>query len=127
MIMCLGAINAVIYGLLLSAWSSSADHAITLVAVVLLVQVIFSGLIPLENMNSAFAAVTSICITRWTYGGLCGVAELPRRWTDLGLGPQVHDLFRTEISTASTALVAMALIGIGLVWTVLAAKDRERD
>jgi len=123
----LGALNAVLLGLLISAWASSSDQAVSMVAVLLLLQVIFSGLIPLENMNIVFQGFSALCMTRWAYGGLCGVTDLPKRWTDVGLGSQVHDLFRTPVSTA---LIVMVMMGLGLfavLWAMLVTRDERRS
>lgn len=123
----LGALNAVLLGLLISAWASTSDQAISIIAVLLLLQVIFSGLIPLENMNLVFQGFSALCMTRWAYGGLCGGTDLPRRWADVGLGSQVHDIFRTPILTA---LIMLMLMGLGLfaaLWTMLVTRDESRN
>ena len=123
----LGALNAVLLGLLVSAWASSADQAVTLVAVLLLLQVIFSGLIPLEDMNILFQGFSALCMTRWSYGGLCGVTNIPKRWTGVGLGSQVHDLFRTHVPTAITVLIVMGLGLFGALWVMLVVRDKRQS
>lgn len=122
----LGALNAILLGLVVSAWASSSDQAVTLIAVLLLLQVIFSGLLPLENMNIIFQGLSAICMTRWVYGGLCGVTEIPKRWTDVGLGSQVHDLFRTPVATAITILILMSLVFFATLWAILVTRDERR-
>ena len=123
----LGALNAILLGLVISAWASSSDQAVTLIAIILLLQVIFSGLIPLENMNIAFQGFSALCMARWTYGGLCGVTELPKRWADVGLGSQVHDLFRTPVATAITILILMSLGLFAALWVLLVKRDERRS
>ena len=123
----LGALNATLLGLVVSAWASSSDQAITLIAVLLLLQVIFSGLIPLENMNFVFQGFSALCMTRWAYGGLCGVTYIPKRWTDVGLGSQVHDLFRTPIVAAIIVLILMSLGLFAALWAILVTRDERRS
>lgn len=123
----LGGLNAVLLGLLISAWASSSDQAVSTVAVLLLLQVIFSGLIPLENMNIVFQGFSALCMTRWAYGGLCGVTDIPKRWTDVGVGSQVHDLFRTPVSTAIIVLMLMSLGLFAALWTMLVSRNERQS
>ncbi|MCW3097714.1 MAG: modulated efflux pump with fused ATPase and integral rane subunit [Chthonomonadaceae bacterium] len=123
----LGGLNAVLIGLWISAQASSPDQAITAVALVLLLQVVFSGLIPLEHMNGLFAAFAALTSTRWTYGGLCGGMSVADRWSDSGLGSQVQDVFHTSTVTAVAVLSLMCVFwGIVLYRTML-SRDRSRN
>jgi len=121
----LGALNAVLLGLVVSAWAQSGDQAITLAALLLLLQVIFSGLVPLERMNTAFGAIASICALRWSYGGLCGVTDLADRWEALGLGRQVGDVFRTQAGMALGVLGACGALALLVAATALTVHDKR--
>jgi ABC-type multidrug transport system ATPase subunit len=127
LVLFLGSVNAALIGLCVSAQASSTDQAITLVALILLLQVIFSGLIPLEQMNSVFQWITSLNAMRWTYGGLCGATDIPTHFTNTGLDMQVADVFRTGAPTAAAVLAAMAAAELVAVWIVLATRDKHRN
>lgn len=122
----LGALNAILLGLVISALSSSADQAITLVAVLLLLQVLFSGLVPLQKLPEAMRWIASMCATRWSYGGLCGLTELSPRWNEIGLGPWVDDVMRTAPRRAIEVLCLLAGLKGALLWGALEWKDRSR-
>ena len=115
LVLFLGAVNALILGLFISTKSSSPDQAITIVALVLLLQVIFSGLIPLEQMNAVFQGIAGLNLTRWIYGGLCGGIGLQTRLEDLGLSSHVQDLFKTPAANAAWVLFVMISIGLPLL------------
>jgi hypothetical protein len=117
----LGAICAVLLGLTISALAASTDQSITLVAAFLLAQVLFSGLISLENLSVLVRWVPALCATRWSYGSLCAVTDMANRWSNLGLGSQVHDVMNTPVGEAWLALMVMAAV---LVWAVWAALKR---
>lgn len=122
----LGALNAILLGLVISALSSSADQAITLVAVLLLLQVLFSGLMSLEKLPESIRWIASMCDTRWSYGGLCGLTELSPRWNELGLGSWVDDVMRTTPRRAIEALCLLAGLKGALLWGAMEWKDRRR-
>jgi hypothetical protein len=121
--MFLGTLGAMLLGLLLSALATTTDQAITLVAVFLLQQVIFSGLIRLEKLNESIRWVASLTLTRWSYGGLCRITDLPHRWREVGLGSQVHDVLETDPGTAWLWLAGLALVYLGGTLLVLRWKD----
>jgi hypothetical protein len=107
----LGSLNAILLGLLISAGTSNPDQAITLSALALLGLVVFSGLVPLERLNS-LQILANVCSLRWTYGGLCSALELPKRWDSVGLGSLVQDLHRTSVQTAQVSLIVLAVVTV---------------
>ena len=119
-------LNAITLGLLLSALASSPDQAITLVAALLLVQVLFSGLVPLQKLPDWLRPMASLCAVRWGYGGLCGLVDLPARWQQLGLGPWLDDTMRTEAKHAVQMLSLLAVGSFGATWLALEWKAKRR-
>jgi len=125
--MFLGAVGAMLLGLLLSALATTTDQAITLVAVFLLQQVIFSGLIRLEKLSGSIRWVASLTLTRWSYGGLCGITELSHRWREVGLGSQVHEVLKTDLGQAWLAMVSLSLVYLVGILLVLRWRDKRDD
>lgn len=125
-ILFLGAMTAVLIGLWVSAWASSPDQAITIVALIMLLQVIFSGLIPLEQMNSVLQFVVNLNSMRWCYGGLCGTVNMVGRWSDAGLESPAHDVFHTTAQNAIVILNLMLLIFLPIIWRFLIRNDNSR-
>ncbi len=123
----LGSLNATLLGLLISAWASTSDQAISLAAFVLLIQVIFSGLIPLERLGTILSLICSICALRWSYGGLCAVMDVPTRWADAGLSEQIQEIFRTSGTTAFGAMISLICITFIISLMVLSSRDRLRN
>ena len=122
-----GSLLSVLIGLWVSARASTPDQAITLAVLILLIQVIFSGLIPLEQMNALFTAFACLNSMRWMYGGLCGGANIADRWQDVGLGSQSQDVFRT-LPFAALGVLSILMVGtaIALYFTLTArAPDRN--
>ena len=129
LVLFLGAVNSIILGLFISTRSTKAEQAITFVALILLLQVILSGLIPLENMNAAFQGLASLNILRWIYGGLCGGVGLEGRLNDLPGKPfsdNMPDLYKTPIATALWVLAAMIVVVLPLVRTSLVHTSYKR-
>jgi ABC-type multidrug transport system ATPase subunit/pSer/pThr/pTyr-binding forkhead associated (FHA) protein len=121
----LGAAAAVLLGLTVSALAASADQSITLVAVLLLTQVMFSGLLPLEKLSVVLRWIPSLCIARWSYGGLCAGTNLAQRWSDVGMGSQVHDVMRTPDGEAWFALIVIIMALLLALGGML--KNREKQ
>jgi ABC-type multidrug transport system ATPase subunit len=119
----LGALNAVLLGLLVSALASSADQAITAVAVLLLMQVLFSGLVPLDRLPDSLRWLSTLCATRWTYGGLCGLTDLSARWSAIGPGARVDDVMKTAPGVAVNCLVLLAGAQGAALWGALKWRD----
>lgn len=122
----LGALNALLLGLLVSALSSSPDQSITLVAGLLLLQVLFSGLVPLGQLPDWLRPLANLCAVRWSYGGLCGLFDLPARWEAVGLGSWVDIVMKTGVTRALGALSLLAAGSLGATWLALEWKERTR-
>ena len=119
-------LNAITLGLLVSALASSPDQAITLVAALLLIQVLFSGLVPLQKLPEWLRPFASLCAVRWSYGGLCGLTDLAARWQNLGLGAWADDVMKTQARHAIQMLCLLALGSFGATWLTLEWKSRAR-
>ncbi len=122
----LGALNALLLGLLISALSSSPDQSVTLVAGVLLIQVLLSGLVPLAQLPDWLRPVASLCAVRWSYGGLCGVFKISDRWPELGLEKAVDTVMQTKPTQAVWVLLLLAGLTFAMTWGALEWKERTR-
>ena len=117
-ILFLGAVCGVLIGLLISALASSSDQAISIVAAVLLVQVIFSGLRPLEKMDGSIRWIAACCPSRWSYGGLCGIANVAEKLQPYA-STQIHEVLQTSPENAVAALLAITtVLTAAALWAV---------
>jgi len=115
---------ATLQGLLLSGMAGSSDQAVSLVPLVLLPQVIFSGmLIGLSDLGP-LRAVSNLMPGRWAYGGLAALTELTDLYSQTGISRHAKDVFDTS---PSGAMLALGLIGLAcLVGTASALGARGR-
>lgn len=107
-VLCLTSLAATLQGLLLSALAGSTDQAMSLVPLVLLPQVIFSGMMISLASLGPLRAVANVMPGRWAYGGLAALAQLPDFFRATGIGRHVKDVFDTD---PGGAMVALGLIG----------------
>jgi len=116
---------ATLQGLLLSGLASSNDQAVSLVPLLLLPQVIFSGmLIGLSDLGP-LRAVANVMPGRWAYGGLAALTNLTDLYSQTGIARHAKDVFDTH---PAGALLALGLIGlVCLVGTAAALGARERQ
>jgi hypothetical protein len=114
---------ATLQGLLLSALAGSTDQAVSLVPVVLLPQVIFSGmLIGLADLGP-LQAVANVMPGRWAYGGLAALTDLNDLYSQAGIARHAKDVFDTS---APGAMLALALLGIACLVGTAAVLGKER-
>lgn len=115
---------ATLQGLLLSGLSGSTDQAMSLVPLVLIPQVIFSGmLISLADLGP-LRAIANLVPARWSYGGLAALTELPDLFAATGIARHTKDVFDTN---GLGALLALVLVGLAcLVGTAAALTFRSR-
>jgi ABC-type multidrug transport system permease subunit len=79
-------------GLVLSALVRSTDQAVSLTPVVLLPQVVFSGVFPaIENSNEGMRIVARCMSSNWCFGAAGHVANLNDKLSSVGLGSSVFD------------------------------------
>ena len=124
----MGGICAMLLGLMLSAWSANPDQSITTAALVLLLLVVFSGLVPLERLAGGLQLFASVNPLRWSYGGLCGTALLEDRFTQNGIERLLHDVLKTSPRQALSVLTALAMGLYGMTYVALILRsDRDRQ
>lgn len=104
----LTSLAATLQGLLLSSLAGSTDQAMSLVPLLLLPQVIFSGMLISLASLGPLRAIANVMPGRWAYGGLAAMAQLPEHFRATGIGRHIKDVFDTE---PLGALLALALIG----------------
>lgn len=81
-------------GLCLSALAGTAEQATTLVTVVLILQLVFSGaFVKPEQMAFPMTWISIGAITRWTFTGLCYLTEINQRLAELGMPFVTADYF----------------------------------
>lgn len=81
-------------GLCLSALVGTAEQATTLVTVVLILQLVFSGaFVKPEAMSSPLSEISVLAITRWTFSGLCNLTEINQRLAEIPMPYITSDYF----------------------------------
>lgn len=115
---------ATLQGLLLSGLAGSNDQAVSLVPVVLLPQVIFSGMLISLSDLGPLRAVANVMPGRWAYGGLAALTNLNDLYSQTGIARHAKDVFDTS---PLGAMLALSLIGLAcLVGTAVVLGGRER-
>jgi ABC-type multidrug transport system ATPase subunit len=115
----LGAINATALGLLISTASKNSDQATTMSAGIIMLQVVLSGLVPLEKMPAILHGASNVSALRWTYGSIAAIAELPAAYGRLPVKPKVSEVLSTDVSTGMWSLVTLLALLIGANWMIL--------
>lgn len=115
---CLG---GVLMGLLLSSLTSSAEQAMSLVSVVLILQIVLSGaFIRPDAMPLPIMILSVLSVSRWCFAGLGSLTNLNSRFEELGLGFASTDFFLSpaEIAGVLAPLLALyfVLAGVALRW-----------
>lgn len=119
----LTSLAATLQGLLLSALAGSSDQAVSLVPVVLLPQVIFSGmLIGLSDLGP-LRAVANVMPGRWAYGGLAALTDLSDLYAQTGIARHAKDVFDTS---TPGAMLALGVLGMACLVGTAAVLGRER-
>lgn len=81
-------------GLCLSALAGTAEQATTLVTVVLILQLVFSGaFVKPEAMTFPMTTISIAAITRWTFTGLCYITDINQRLAELRMPFITSDYF----------------------------------
>lgn len=88
----LAALSGAALGLVLSALARSTDQAVSLTPLVLLPQVVFSGIFSaIENGNEGLRALACCMSSNWCFGAAGQVASLNDKLNSIGLGSSVFD------------------------------------
>ncbi len=125
-VLTLASLAATMQGLVLSSFSNSTDQAASLVPLVLLPQVIFSGmLLGLDDLGP-FRAVANVMPGRWVYGGLAALTRLPDLYADTGISRAVKDVFYTDPLAAMAALTVISLACLVAAAMALTARQSAR-
>lgn len=125
-VLSMASLAATMQGLLLSSFSNSTDQAASLVPLVLLPQVIFSGmLLGLDDLGP-FRAVANVMPGRWVYGGLAALTRLPDLYADTGISRNVKDVFYTDPAAALVALAVISLACLVAAATALTSRQTAR-
>ncbi|MEW6280003.1 MAG: ATP-binding cassette domain-containing protein, partial [Candidatus Eremiobacterota bacterium] len=120
---CLG---GVLMGLLLSCLCSSAEQAMSLVSVVLILQIVLSGaFVKPEGMAGPIAFLSVLSVSRWVFAGLGTTLNLNSRFEELGLGWITGDFYLSDLQVWS---VLAPLLGLYLAasWLLLGWDRRKR-
>ncbi|MCE5237161.1 ABC transporter permease [bacterium] len=116
----LAALSGATLGLVLSALARSTDQAVSLTPVVLLPQVVFSGIFSaIENSNEGLRALARCMSSNWCFGAAGHVANLNDKLSSIGSGSSVFDRIPSVgigallILTVLTSSVAFLMLRLG--------------
>ncbi len=117
---CLGGI---LMGLVMSSLTASAEQAMSLVSVVLILQLVFSGaFIRPENMPEPLNSMSLLAVSRWGFAGLASLARLNERLQELGLPWAGVDF---SIPAAENFGVLVPVLALHFVLAAVALRWRE--
>lgn len=100
-ITCLTTLSGMLLGLLLSAFASTPDQAMSLVPIAILPQIFFSGLID-TDIPKIFCQIMP---SYWAYGTLGNLTGLVGR-----------ELFKTELSQATISLIVISCVYLAICY-----------
>ena len=128
---CLTAISATAMGLFVSSLFTNADRAMTVAPILLMPQILFSGLI--FTLSGATEIISWFAICRWSmegYGSTANLNDLPLRLQQEGL-PLVHeaeDFFRfTGGHLFASWLILMLFVAVFIVGARLVLSRIGKD
>lgn len=106
-------------GLLVSAIFKSGETAILVVLIVMIGQVVFSGI--LFNLTGVTATIASVIVCRWGMGALGASTDLNSRmaWLKAGLDSPMYDATIANLLNCWQMLALIALVCILAAWLVL--------
>jgi ABC-type multidrug transport system ATPase subunit len=112
-------------GLCLSALVGTAEQATTLVTVVLILQLVFSGaFVKPEAMSFPLSDISVLAITRWTFSGLCYLTEINQRLAELHMPFITADYF---IPLRQIEAILWPLLGLHLILPLLILLLRKEN
>ncbi len=108
-------------GLFLSCFCTSAEQATSLVSVLLIIQLVFSGaFIKPEEMHPILRSLSIFAISRWSFAGLGSIMHFNERFEELGAGWITSDFYLSPAQTWSILgpllLLHLTLAAISLRW-----------
>jgi ABC-type multidrug transport system ATPase subunit len=104
-------------GLCLSALVGTAEQATTLVTVVLILQLVFSGaFVKPEAMSFPLSEISVLAITRWTFAGLCYLTDINQRLAEIPMPYITADYF---IPLGSISNILWPLLALHLLLPLL--------
>jgi hypothetical protein len=111
-------------GLVISAFARSPNQAISLTPVVLLPQLVFSGLfIALEEGSHLMKVLTNLAVSNWCFGALGKALDLNAMFgKSITLAPLGRAIFQRSLGTSVLVLVAMAALLTSIAWFALSFK-----
>jgi ABC transport system ATP-binding/permease protein len=121
----LTSLAATLQGLVLSSATNSTDQSMSLVPVMVLPQVIFSGMLISLGDLGPLRAVANIMPGRWAYGGLANLADLPDLFAQAGIARMAKDVFDTDPANALVALVLICAACLLAAGGALTLKERR--
>lgn len=106
-------------GLLVSAIFKSGETAILVVLIIMIGQVVFSGI--LFNLSGVSATIASVIVCRWGMGALGASTDLNSRlaWLKAGLDSPMYDATIANLLNCWQMLALIALVCIVAAWLVL--------
>ena len=117
---CLG---GVLMGLFMSSLTASAEQAMSLVSVVLILQLVFSGaFIRAENMPEPLRTLSILAVSRWCFAGLASLARLNERLQELHLPFAGVDF---SIPAGANFSVLVPVLALHFVLAAVALRWRE--
>lgn len=106
-------------GLLVSALFKSGETAILVVLVVMIGQVVFSGI--MFNLSGVTSAIATVIVCRWGMGALGASTDLNSRmaWLKAGFDGPMYDATISNLLECWRALALIALVCLTAAWVVL--------
>ena len=111
--------NHLLLGLLVSASLKSSEAAVLLVLVLIIGQVVFSGV--MFSMTGALTAISYIIVCRWGMGALGASTDLNDRlsWLKAGLDSPMYDATVPNLVHSWQMLGLITLVCVAAAWLVL--------
>lgn len=104
----LAALSGVALGLTLSTMARSTDQAVSLTPVVLLPQVVFSGIFSaIESSGEGLKVLARCMSSNWCFGAAGRVVGLGEKLKEIGLGSAMFDRLPGESAAALLILIAL--------------------
>ena len=119
-------LSAILIGLLVSSLVRESETALLIVAVVIIPQLVLTGLNPqLENLEGLALRLTEITPTRWGVGALGNLFDLNDRFRAAHI-PGNGKIFDTSVFDAAKALCVTITFLSGCILVALRAKEPKR-
>jgi ABC-type multidrug transport system ATPase subunit len=120
----MASVAAGMIGLAMSAAAANSDQAVSLVPVVLLPQVVLSGLLLDPSDLGPLSGVANLAPARWAYGGLAALTDLGGLYSETGIARSAKEIFDTDPVHALAALTVIAAACLAASAAALALRQR---